>query len=96
MADETPDVPEAVRPERSTLEGEPVLLWLVTRGGREALEVVFRFEEEGGRIARLRTCAFCPETMRAAGEALGLRLRTGPYRAPTPAPGGYWEEADTE
>lgn len=85
--------PEAVRPECATLEGEPVLLWLVTRRGREALEVLFRFEEEDGRIARLRTYAFCPETMRAAGEALRLRVRTGLYRAPTPAPGVYWPAA---
>ena len=39
--------------------------------GREALEVLFRFEEASGRIARLRTYAFCPETMRAAGGAPG-------------------------
>jgi RNA polymerase sigma-70 factor (ECF subfamily) len=88
--------PEAVRPERASLEGEPVLLWLVTRRGREALEGVFRFEEEDGRIARLRTYSFCPETMRAAGEALGLRVRTGLYRAPTPAPGVYWSEPDDD
>jgi RNA polymerase sigma-70 factor (ECF subfamily) len=82
--------PEAVRAERADFEGEPILLWLVTRRGREALEVVFRFEERQGRIARLRTYAFCPETMRAVGEALGLRVRTGLYRAPTPTPGAYW------
>jgi hypothetical protein len=35
----------------------------------------------------LRGYAFCPETMREVGEALGLRVRTGLYRYPTPAPG---------
>jgi hypothetical protein len=80
--------------ERADFEGEPILLWFVTRRGREALEVVFRFEEEGGRIARLRAYSFCPETMRAVGEALGTRVRTGLYRAPTPAPGAYWPAPD--
>jgi RNA polymerase sigma-70 factor (ECF subfamily) len=88
--------PDAVRAERADFEGEPILLWLVTRRGGEALEVVFRFEEREGRIARLRTYAFCPETMRAVGEALGLRVRTGLYRAPTPAPGAYWPEPRQE
>jgi RNA polymerase sigma-70 factor (ECF subfamily) len=82
--------PDAIRALRAEYEGEPMLLWLVTRRGREALEVVMRFAESEGRIARLRTYAFCPETMRAIGEALGLRVRTGLYRAPTPAPGLYW------
>lgn len=82
--------PESVRAERVLFEEEPILLWFATRRGREALEVIFRFEEQGGRIARLRTYSFCPETMRAVGEALGLRVRTGLYRAPTPAPGEYW------
>jgi RNA polymerase sigma-70 factor (ECF subfamily) len=82
--------PDSVRPRRELFAGEPILLWLVTRRGREAVEVIFRFEEQDGRIARLRTYTFCPETMRAVGEALGLRVRTGLYRAPTPAPGAYW------
>src|SRR5262245_2691228 len=82
---------DSVRVERALFEGEPILLWFATRRGREALEVIFRFEEQEGRIARLRAYAFCPETMRAVGEALRLRVRTGLYRAPTPAPGVYWE-----
>jgi len=86
--------PDGVRAERGEVDGEPVLLWFVTRRGKEALEVVFRFEEEEGRIARLRTYAFCPETMRAVGEALGVKVRTGLYRAPSPAPGEYWSEPE--
>jgi RNA polymerase sigma-70 factor, ECF subfamily len=82
--------PEQVRVERGEFEGEPILLWFVTRREREALEVVFRIDEQDGRIARLRAYSFCPETMRAIGEVLGLRVRTGLYRAPTPAPGAYW------
>jgi RNA polymerase sigma-70 factor (ECF subfamily) len=83
---------ESARLERAELEGEPILLAFATHRGREALEVVFRFDEQDGRIARIRAYGFCPETMRAVGEALGLRVRTGIYRAPTPAPGARWPE----
>jgi hypothetical protein len=85
--------PDAARVERGELDGEPILLSFATRWGSEALEVVFRFEEQEGRIARLRIYSFCPETMHAVGEALGLPVRTGLYRAPTPAPGAYWPAA---
>src|SRR5262249_42356613 len=84
--------PDAVRIERTVLDGEPILLSLVTRWGDEALEVVFRFDEEDGRIARIRAYGFCPETACAVGDALGLPVRTGLYRAPTPAPGASWPE----
>jgi RNA polymerase sigma-70 factor (ECF subfamily) len=83
---------EASRLERAEFEGEPVALGLVTRRGREALEQVLRFDEQDGRIARLRGYAFCPETIREIGAALGLRVRTGLYRYPTPAPGELWRE----
>jgi RNA polymerase sigma-70 factor, ECF subfamily len=81
---------ESRRVERREVEGEPVLLFFATHRGREALEVVMRFEEDGGKIAIIRAYGFCPETMRAVGEGLGLRVRTGIYRAPTPAPGVEW------
>jgi RNA polymerase sigma-70 factor (ECF subfamily) len=84
--------PDAVRLVRSDYEGEPIVLQLVTRWGSEALEVAFRFEEHDGRIARLRAYGFCPETMSVIGEALRLPVRTGLYRAPTPAPGAPWPE----
>ena len=82
---------EAARLERALYEGEPIALGLVVRRGREALEQVLRIEESDDGIARLRGYAFCPETMREIGEALGLRVRTGLYRYPTPAPGARWE-----
>jgi len=78
---------ESNRVRRAEVEGEPVLLFLVTRQGCEALEVVMRFEEDSGKIARIRAYGFCPETMRAVGKKLELRVRTGIYRAPTPTPG---------
>ncbi len=86
--------PDAVRLARAELLHEPIVLLLATRWGSEALEVVFRFEERGGRIARIRAYGFCPETMRTVGEALGIEVRTGLYRAPTPAPGESWPEPD--
>lgn len=85
--------PESVRVERVEFEGEPILLGFATRRGREGLETILRFDEADGRIARIRGYAFCPETMREVGKALGLRVRTGLYRYPTPAPGEYYGDA---
>jgi RNA polymerase sigma-70 factor (ECF subfamily) len=82
---------ESARVERVVFEGEPILLGFATRRGREALETLLRIEERDGGIARLRGYAFCPETMREVGAALGLRVRTGLYRYPTPAPGALWK-----
>src|SRR5262249_6865012 len=84
--------PDSMRIERGELEGEPILLSFSTRWGSEALEVVFRFEEQDGRIARLRAYGFCPEAIRAVGETRGVRVRTGLYRPPTPAPGASWPD----
>jgi len=85
---------EAARLERALVAGEPVALGFATRRGREALEQVMRFEEDGGRIVRLRGYSFCPETMREIGAMLGLRVRTGLYRYPTPAAGLIWGEPE--
>ena len=82
---------DSTRMERTLYEGEPIALGFVVRRGKEALEQVLRIEESDAGIARLRGYAFCPETMREVGEALGLRVRTGLYRYPTPAPGVKWE-----
>ena len=78
---------ESARLELVVVDGEPLALGFATRRGREALEQVLRFEEQDGGIARIRGYAFCPETMREVGERLGLRVRTGLYRYPTPGPG---------
>ena len=83
---------ESQRVERGEVETEPVLLFFVTARGREALQAVMRFEEEDGKIARIRAYGFCPETIRAIGEQLGVRVRTGIYRAPTPSPGADWPD----
>src|SRR2546427_1316223 len=86
--------PSSVRIERVDFQDEPIVLLFATRWGSEALEVIFRFEGQDRRIARLRAYGFCPETIRAVGEALGVPVLTGLYRAPTPAPGASWPEPD--
>jgi hypothetical protein len=52
------------------------------RWGGEALEGVVRLEEEDGRVARIRSYGFCPETMREVAQAFDLPVRTGMYRLP--------------
>ncbi len=83
---------ESQRAERVDFEGEPIALLFRTRErwGGEALEAAVRLDEEDGRVSRLRSYGFCPETMRALAEALGHPVRTGLYRAPTPEPGRYY------
>ena len=80
---------ESQRVERTIFEGEPIALFFRTREawGGEALEGVFRVQEEGGRVSQVRSYSFCPETMREVAEALDLPVRTGMYRYPTAAPG---------
>jgi RNA polymerase sigma-70 factor, ECF subfamily len=84
---------EAQRLERAVLAGEPIVLHFHTRRGREMLDVVWRIEEEKGRIARLRSYGFCPETIREVGQELAVPVLTGLYRYPTPAPGRYYDSA---
>jgi RNA polymerase sigma-70 factor (ECF subfamily) len=87
---------ESARLERRDFQGEPIILGFATRRGREALESIICLEEDDGRIARIRCYAFCPETMRAVGAELGLRVRTGLYRFPTPEPGKLWTEGEVQ
>jgi RNA polymerase sigma-70 factor (ECF subfamily) len=70
------------RMERRDYQGEPIVLYLVTRKGRESLMAVMRLEEQAGRISRIRSYGFCSDTIRAIGEELGLPVYTGLYRAP--------------
>jgi RNA polymerase sigma-70 factor (ECF subfamily) len=85
---------ESARVERREFHGEPLILGFCTRRGREALESIIRLEEHDGRNARIRAYAFCPETMRAVGAELGLKVRTGLYRFPTPEPGKMWTKGE--
>jgi RNA polymerase sigma-70 factor (ECF subfamily) len=80
---------EARRFARAAVDGEPVVLGFCTRErwGGEALEGVFRVRTEQGRITRILSYSFCPETVREIAERLDLPVRTGLYRYPTVAPG---------
>ena len=79
---------EAQRAECVDFHGEPLVLIYHTRQGEEAVEALVRLEEEDGKIARLRSYGFCPETMNAVGEELGVRVVTGLYYAPVPVSSG--------
>jgi RNA polymerase sigma-70 factor (ECF subfamily) len=81
---------DSPRMERAIVGGEPVALGFTTRQGKEAFEQALRFDERDGRIARMRGYAFCPETIKEIAAKLGLPVRTGLYRYPTPAPGEFF------
>ena len=74
--------PESQRMVSTLFEGERLLLRLAVRHGSEALELVMRLDEVDGKITRLRSYGFCPETMREVAASLGLEVRTGAYRIP--------------
>jgi hypothetical protein len=50
--------------------------------GREGLNEVHRLEVEEERIVRIRCYCFCPDTLRALGELLGLPVLERRYRSP--------------
>jgi len=84
---------ESQRAERAVYRGEPVVLVYHSRGGDEAVEVILRLQEQEGKLSRLSSYGFCPETMRVVGAELGIEIRTGLYRYPTPVPGHSYLEA---
>ena len=87
-----PELPQALRPsrwraERGTFEGEPLMLSFEVQARRKLLRAVTRFEEQAGRVARVRAYCYSPETVREIGEALGLQIGDAPYRFQGPAAG---------
>jgi RNA polymerase sigma-70 factor (ECF subfamily) len=80
------------RVERIAYDGEWIAAFFVQGDGPEALTNVMRFDDCEGRIARIRSYGFCPDTIRTIAEALGVPAWTGIYRAPTPAPGEDWPD----
>lgn len=84
-----PDLPPEVRPpkwvnERVVFRGEPLVLSFDPVAPGRPLMGIARFEEEDGRIARLRSYIFCPETLREVAGELGLRTGPAMYRFPIP------------
>jgi RNA polymerase sigma-70 factor (ECF subfamily) len=90
-----PDLPEGIRPPKWTNEcveyqGEPIVLGFMPTADGKLLQGITRFEEDDGRIARIRSYCFSPETAQEIAEAFGHKAGWIPYRFPTPAPGKSW------
>jgi RNA polymerase sigma-70 factor (ECF subfamily) len=82
-----PDLPPEVRPpkwvnERVVFRGEPIVLSFDPVAEGRPLMGIARLEEQDGRIARLRSYIFCPETLREVADELGLATGPALYRFP--------------
>jgi RNA polymerase sigma-70 factor (ECF subfamily) len=62
------------------IAGEPVVAVSRDGEGGVLLEEIWRFETEGGRIARVRDYGFCPDLVVWAAAETGLQARRAPYR----------------
>ncbi len=67
----------------SEYDGEPVVLGFRTLDGVEGLNEIHRLEVADGRIVRVRTYCFCPETLAFVAKALGVHALRRPYRSPS-------------
>ena len=91
-----PELPAEMRPpkwvnERVVFDGEPIALGFMPLPDGRRLQGITRFEEEDGKIARIRSYCFSPELAAEVAGAIGLEVGWIPYRFPTPAPGGSWD-----
>lgn len=64
-------------------DGEPIVLGFRTLDGVEGLNEIHRLEAIEGRIVRVRTYCFCPETLAVVAGALGIGALSRPYRSPS-------------
>jgi len=64
-------------------DGEPLVLGFRTLDGVEGLNEVHRIEVTDGRIVRVRTYCFCPETLAVVAAAIGVRALPRPHRSPS-------------
>jgi RNA polymerase sigma-70 factor (ECF subfamily) len=64
--------------------GEWLVLGFRTWEGVEGLNEIHRLEEEDGKITRIRCYCFCPDTLKAIGDDLGIPALPRPYRSPDP------------
>jgi RNA polymerase sigma-70 factor (ECF subfamily) len=83
-----PELPAEMRPpkwenERVVFRGEPIVLGFMPLPDGRVLQGITRFEEEDGKIARIRSYCFQPETVAEVAQELGLRVGWIPYRFPT-------------
>jgi RNA polymerase sigma-70 factor (ECF subfamily) len=73
------DLPAAQRPPKWTNEyvvfrGEPIILHFMPPPFGHTLQAMTRFEEEDGKVARVRSYCFSPETVAEVAAALGLTV----------------------
>ena len=66
-------------------DGEPLVLGFRTLDGIEGLNEIHRLEVTNGRIVRVRTYCFCPETLAVVADAIGTRALPRPHRSPSVA-----------
>ncbi len=64
--------------------GERIVLGFRTLDGTVGLNEIHRLDVADGKIVRIRCYCFCPDTLAAVGEALGLPAHRRPYRSPDP------------
>ncbi|HEX7137913.1 MAG TPA: sigma-70 family RNA polymerase sigma factor [Vicinamibacterales bacterium] len=64
-------------------DSEPLVLGFRTLDGVEGLNEIHRLEVANGRIVRVRTYCFCPETLAAVAEAVGVKALPRPHRSPS-------------
>jgi RNA polymerase sigma-70 factor (ECF subfamily) len=82
-----PDLPPELRPpkfinERVTFKREPMMLGFIGYNDSKLLMAVARFEEESGRVAKIRSYNFSPEVIQEVGAELGIAAGFVPYRFP--------------
>jgi RNA polymerase sigma-70 factor (ECF subfamily) len=76
--------PSAWRNERVLFRGEPLVVAFDAVAADHPLMGIARFEECEGRIARIRSYVFCPETLREVAAELGVSVGPALYRFPLP------------
>jgi RNA polymerase sigma-70 factor, ECF subfamily len=64
------------------LAGEPLVIHLTGTESDPILEEVWRFEEDEGKIARIKDYCYCPETLTELGAQLNLQVITHGYHGP--------------
>jgi RNA polymerase sigma-70 factor (ECF subfamily) len=82
-----PDLPPEMRPPKWVnrvvdFHGETVVLGLMPPSHGGTLQGINRFEEEDGKIARIRSYCFTPEVAAEVAQELGLGVGWIPYRFP--------------
>ena len=67
--------------ELAELGGEPLVLGYRSVDGAEGLNEIHRLEESEGKVVRIRCYCFCPDTLRAVADELGISALRRPYRS---------------